>query len=410
MPQSLELDITYLPIKDLRPDPANPRRISDEELEALTRSIREFGLIDPIIARREDKVVIGGHQRLLAARKLGMKQVPVVLVDLSDEQAHLLNLALNRISGSWDQELLARLLADLKAVPDVDLTLTGFTEDELSKFLKSLESRDKRERLETFDLDEALEAAQAAPVAHTGDVWLLGDHRLMCGDSTDSGDVARLMGGKRANMVVTDPPYNVSYGEHGGASGFGRKRTIQNDDLGEGFYDFLLVACQNILSNSDGAVYIFMACAELHTLRRAFVDAGGHWSTFIIWAKNTFTLGRSDYQRQYEPILYGWREGDKHHWCGDRDQGDVWRFDKPTTSPLHPTTKPVPLVQRAIENSSRPGDVVLDIFLGSGTNLIACERSGRICYGMELEPHYVDVAVKRWEAFTGEKAIREEGQ
>ena len=410
MPESHALEITHLPISDLRPDPANPRRISDEELEALTRSIREFGLIDPIIARREDKVVIGGHQRLLAARKLGMKQVPVILVDLSDEQAHLLNLALNRISGTWDQELLARLLGELNDVPDVDLSLSGFSDDELQKHLKSLESREKKDRLETFDLDEAMEAAQAATVAHTGDVWLLGGHKVMCGDSTDSGDVARLMGEKKANMTVTDPPYNVVYGEHGGASRTGRKRTIQNDDLGEGFYDFLLAACQNILSTTDGAVYIFMACAELHTLQRAFVDAGGHWSTFIIWAKNTFTLGRSDYQRQYEPILYGWQEGDKHHWCGDRDQGDVWSFDKPTASPLHPTTKPVLLIQRAIENSSSVGDIVLDPFLGSGTSLIACERSGRICYGIELEPHYVDVAVKRWESFTGEKAIREEGQ
>ena len=169
------IDITHLPIGDLRPDPANPRRITDEELESLTRSVREFGLIDPIIARREDQVVIGGHQRLLAARKLGMKQVPVVLVDLSEEKAHLLNLALNRISGSWDQELLARLLADLKAVPEVDLSLSGFSEDELQKHLKSLESREKKERLETFDLDEAMEAARAAPAAHTGDLWLVGD-------------------------------------------------------------------------------------------------------------------------------------------------------------------------------------------------------------------------------------------
>ena len=172
-----DIDITHLPIGDLRPDPANPRRISDEELESLTRSIKEFGLVDPIIARKQDNVVIGGHQRLLAARKLGLKQVPVVLVDLSGEQAHLLNLALNRISGSWDQELLARLLGELKDVPDVDITLTGFSEEELQKHLKSLESREKRERLETFDLDAALEAAQAAPVARTGDLWLLGDHR-----------------------------------------------------------------------------------------------------------------------------------------------------------------------------------------------------------------------------------------
>ncbi len=191
MPESTALEITNLPIRDLHPDPANPRRISDEELESLTRSIREFGLIDPIIARREDKVVIGGHQRLLAARKIGLKQVPVVLVDLPEEQAHLLNLALNKISGTWDQELLVRLLGELKDLPDVDITLTGFSEDELQKHLKSLESREKRERLETFDLDETMEAARTTPVARTGDLWLLGDHRLLCGDSTDGGDLAR---------------------------------------------------------------------------------------------------------------------------------------------------------------------------------------------------------------------------
>ena len=219
MPESTALEITNLPIRDLRPDPANPRRISDEELESLTRSIREFGLIDPIIARREDKVVIGGHQRLLAARKIGLKQVPVVLVDLPEEQAHLLNLALNKISGTWDQELLARLLGELKDLPDVDITLTGFSEDELQKHLKSLESREKRERLETFDLDEAMEAARTTPppppppVARTGDLWLLGDHRLLCGDSIDSGDVGRLMNGEKASSDGDGPA--ISCGLHG---------------------------------------------------------------------------------------------------------------------------------------------------------------------------------------------------
>src|SRR5918996_2202521 len=185
------LEITYLPIGELRPDPANPRRISDQELESLTRSIREFGFVQPVVARREDKTIIGGHQRLIAARRLGLKQVPVVFLDLSSEQARVLNLGLNRIGGTWDQELLARLLAELKEVPDVDLSLTGFNEDELKKYLKDLESREKHDRLESFDLDAALEAARSAPVAHTGDLWLLGDHRrLLCGDATDSGDVA----------------------------------------------------------------------------------------------------------------------------------------------------------------------------------------------------------------------------
>jgi hypothetical protein len=226
------------------------------------------------VARRQDKTVIGGHQRLLAARRLGLKQVLVVFLDLSPEQARLLNLGLNRIGGTWDQELLARLLAELKDVPDVDLSLSGFSEDELKKYLKGLESREKRDRLESFDLAAALEAARTAPVAHTGDLWLLGDHRLLCGDATDSGDVARLVGEARANMGFSDPPYNVSYGNHGGAPKSGRRRSIQNDDLGEGFYEFLLLACRNLLTFTEGAMYVCMSSSELHTRHRAFVEAG----------------------------------------------------------------------------------------------------------------------------------------
>ncbi|MFC1930448.1 site-specific DNA-methyltransferase [Chloroflexota bacterium] len=402
-----QIKIEHIPIDDLRPDPANPRHIDEKELEALTRSIREFGLIDPIIVRKEDKLVIGGHQRALAARRLGYKTVPVVFVDLSLEQARLLNIALNKISGSFDQELLARLLSDLNQVPDVDLTLSGFGEDELKKLLKSLNAREKRERTETFDLDDAIKAAQASPVAKQGDIWLLGDHRLHCADSTDSGALQRLMGRDRAAMAFTDPPYNVNYGHHGGAPQKG-KRTVANDNLGTDFEPFLEKACRRILEFTDGAVYICMSSSELHTLQKTFVSAGGHWSTFIIWAKNTFTMGRSDYQRQYEPILYGWREGAKHNWCGDRDQGDVWQVEKPMVNTLHPTMKPLPLIERAIQNSSKPGDNVLDSFLGSGSTLIACERTGRTCFAVEIDPLYVDIARMRWESFTGQKAAREE--
>jgi len=403
-----QIQIEQLPIDELRPDPANPRRISNQELETLTRSIREFGLIDPIIARREDKMVIGGHQRLLAARKLGYKTVPVVLTDLTIEQAHLLNIALNKISGSFDQELLARLLKELQEVPDIDLSLSGFEEDELKKLLKSLDAREKKERLENFDLDAAAKAAQSSPVAKPGDIWLLDEHRVACADSTDREAVQRLMGQAKAAMTFTDPPYNVNYGETMKDKIRGNSNKITNDNLGDAFEPFLEKACRNMLDFTDGAVYICMSSSELHTLQKAFIAAGGHWSTFIIWAKNTFTIGRSDYQRQYEPILYGWREGGSHYWCRDRDQGDVWQVDKPSSSPLHPTMKPLALIERAIQNSSQSGDKVLDTFLGSGSTLIACERTGRICYGMELEPLYVDIARMRYEAFTGEKAKRSE--
>ena len=406
--KTAQIQIEQLPIDELRPDPANPRRISDQELETLTRSIREFGLIDPIIARREDKMVIGGHQRLLAARKLGYKTVPVVLVDLTADQAHLLNIALNKISGSFDQELLARLLGELKQVPEIDLSLSGFGDEELKKLLKSLDAREKKERLETFDLDAAIKAAQNAPVANRGDIWLLGEHRLTCGDATDREAVQSLMGGNKAALTFTDPPYNVNYGETMKDKVRNNSDKIANDNLGDAFEPFLEKACKNILDFTDGAVYICMSSSELHTLQKAFIAAGGHWSTFVIWAKNTFTMGRSDYQRQYEPILYGWREGVSHYWCRDRDQGDVWQVDKPSSNPLHPTMKPLALIERAIQNSSQSGDKVLDTFLGSGSTLIACERTGRICYGMELEPLYVDIARMRWEAFTGEKATRAE--
>ena len=401
-----QIQIEQLPIDELRPDTANPRRISDQELETLTRSIREFGLIDPIIARREDKMVIGGHQRLLAARKLGYKTVPVVLADLTVEQAHLLNIALNKISGSFDQELLARLLKELQEVPNIDLSLSGFEDDELKKLLKSLDARERRDRPENFDLDAAVKAAQSSPVAKPGDIWLLGEHRLACGDSTDREYVQRLMGQTKASMTFTDPPYNVNYGETMKDKLRNNSNKIINDNLGDAFEPFLEKACKNMLDFTDGAVYVCMSSSELHTLQKAFIAAGGHWSTFIIWAKNTFTIGRSDYQRQYEPILYGWREGVTHYWCRDRDQGDVWQVDKPSSSPLHPTMKPLALIERAIENSSQTGDIVLDTFLGSGSTLIACERTGRICYGMELDPLYVDIARMRWEAFTGEKAKR----
>ena len=404
-----QLHIEHVPIDTLRPDPANPRRISDAELEALTRSIREFGMVDPVIARREDRVVIGGHQRLLAARRLAMKTVPVILLDLSPEQAHLLSVALNKINGTWDEELLAHLLADLQPVTDLDLTLSGFAADEIEALLKSLDARDRRDRVETFDLEQAIADAGKAPArTQHGDVWLCGDHRIGCADRTDGAAVARLLGGQRAQLAFTDPPYNVDYGNHGGQQRGSRKRSIANDAMPpEQWNAFVHGWMGNLLSSVDGAIYIAMSSSEMHTVRAIFDELGGHWSDYVVWAKDRFVLGRADFQRQYEMLLYGWREGAKHYWCGDRDQGDVWEIPRPLDSELHPTMKPLELVERAIENSSRPGDIVMDLFLGSGTTLIAAERTGRTCIAAELDPKYCDIAVARWESLSGGTATRE---
>ena len=399
------LVIEHVPIDDLRPDSANPRKISDAELEALTQSLREFGFVQPVIALRSDNTVVGGHQRLVAARKLGMKHVPVVYTDLTLEKARLLNLALNKISGSWDDELLARMVADLSSLEEIDMSLSGFGEDELAKLMKSLDHRERRDRPEAFDLDAALEAAQGQHGAQRGDLWALGDHRLACGDATDSGDVARLLAGTRAAICFTDPPYGVSLGDHGGQQQGTRRRRIKNDALPpEQWEAFCRGWAKNIIENVDGAIYICMSTKEWPLVSRVLEEARGHWSDTIIWAKDRFVLGRAAYQRGYEPIWFGWREGTKPYWCGDRDQSDVWTIARPSDSPLHPTMKPLELVERAIENSSKPGDVVCDLFLGSGTTLIACERTGRVCYAMELDAKYAAVAIARWEVFSGEKA------
>jgi DNA modification methylase len=404
---SAPLRIVEVAIDDLRPDPANPRRISDAQVEALTRSIKEYGFVQPVLARSEDKAVIGGHQRLIAARRLGYKTVPVTFLDITLEQARLLNLGLNKISGDWDQELQARLIADLKPVDEIDLSLSGFADDEVAKLLRTLEHREKRERQESFDLDAALEAARAAPRARRGELWALGDHRLLCGDACVSADATRLFGETKAAMAFCDPPYNVSLGDHGGQQPGSRRRHIQNDALPpEEWEAFCRRWSGNLLASVDGAIYICMSTKEWPLVSRVLEEEGAHWSDTIIWAKDRFVLGRADYQRQYEPIWYGWREGVSHYWCGDRDQGDVWRIERPSASEAHPTMKPLALVERAIENSSRPGDVVCDLFLGSGSTLIAAERTGRVCYGCELDPHYASIVIARWESFTGETAAK----
>ncbi|MGA2514232.1 MAG: site-specific DNA-methyltransferase [Candidatus Limnocylindrales bacterium] len=403
------LTVEQVGIDQLRPDPRNPRRISEEELDALERSLRQWGFVQPIVARREDGVVVGGHQRLVAARRLGLTSVPVIWLDLTPEQARLLGLALNRISGSWDEQLLARLLADLQATPDLDLSLSGFGEHEITDLLRNLETREKRERVESFDLDSALEDATRTPRARPGDLWALGEHRLLCGDATKSEDVGRVVGGAAA-MAFTDPPYGVSLGDHGGHQRGSRRRRIANDSLDPVAWEsFVRAWSWNLLASTDGAIYCCMSSKELPLVSRVLAEEGGHWSDTIIWHKDRFVLGRADYQRTYEPIWYGWREGATHHWCGDRDQDDVWQINRPSDAPLHPTMKPLPLMERAIANSSVPGDLVLDLFAGSGSTLIACERTGRRCAALELDPRYADVVLARWERFSGQDAERLDG-
>ena len=312
----------------------------------IAASIREFGWTNPVLVDGESGI-IAGHGRVMAARKLGLDQVPVIeLAHMSEAQKRAYVLADNQLAlnAGWDDELLRLELADLSEL-GFDLGLIGFGEGELERLLAG-----GKEGL-TED-DEAPPLPEQA-VTQPGDLWVLGEHRLLCGDATVMADVERVLGGQLADMTFTDPPYGVNYANSPKDKLRGKHRPILNDNLGSGFEAFLHDACANILSVTKGAVYVCMSSSELHTLQRAFTAAGGKWSTFVIWAKHTFTLGRADYQRQYEPILYGWPAGHDRYWCGARDQGDVWFFDKPARNDLHPTMKPVALVERAIRNSSK---------------------------------------------------------
>lgn len=395
--------IEQWPTAKLIPYARNARTHSEDQVAQIAASIAEFGFTNPILAG-SDGVIVAGHGRLAAAQKLGLELVPVVVLDhLTPTQRRALVIADNRIAenAGWDEEML-RIELQILQDDGIDLDLTGFDADALANLLAGDEPDNEGQTDE-----DAVPEVTETPISRPGDVWIMGQHRLLCGDATVTESYDRLMQGGAADMVFTDPPYNVNYANSAKDKMRGKDRAILNDNLGEGFYDFLVAALTPTVAHCRGAIYVAMSSSELDTLQSAFRAAGGHWSTFIIWAKNTFTLGRADYQRQYEPILYGWPEGAQRHWCGDRDQGDVWSIKKPQKNDLHPTMKPVELVECAIRNSSRPGDVVLDPFGGSGTTLIAAEKSGRIARLIELDPKYVDVIVRRWEEFTGKQAIRE---
>jgi DNA modification methylase len=391
------------PTAKLVPYARNARTHSEEQVAQIAASIVEFGFTNPILAG-SDGVIVAGHGRLAAAQKLGLDTVPVVVLDhLTPTQRRALIIADNRIAenAGWDDAMLRIELQSLQE-DGFNLDITGFDADALAEIMAGEETT-----VDGQTDDDAVPEVSATPISRPGDVWELGNHRLVCGDATDPKSYELLMADAKAHMVFTDPPYNVDYANSAKDKMRGKDRPILNDNLGDGFYDFLLAALTPMLERCAGATYIAMSSSELDTLQQAFRAAGGKWSTFIIWAKNTFTLGRADYQRQYEPILYGWPEGENRHWCGDRDQGDVWNIKKPQKNDLHPTMKPVELVERAIRNSSRPGDIVLDPFGGSGTTLIAAEKTGRIGWLIELDPKYVDVIVRRWQDWSGQEAYRE---
>ncbi len=395
--------IELWPMDKVIPYARNARTHSDEQVAQIAASIAEFGFVNPCLVG-DDGVLVAGHGRVMAANRLNMTHVPVVVLGhLTPTQRRALVLADNRIAqnSGWDEELLRLELAELKDSA-FDLDLLGFSDQEIEEMLALGDAVTDG----ADDGDNVPDVTEGPSVSVSGDVWIMGKHRLVCGDSTTAEAYALLFAdGKQADMAFTDPPYNVAYAS--GSHEHIKKRPIMNDALGAGFYDFLYDALSLLLAHCDGSVYVAMSSSELDTLQAAFRNAGGHWSTFITWVKDRFTLGRSDYQRQYEPILYGWREGASHYWCGDRDQGDVWQIARPAKNDLHPTMKPVELVERAIENSSRPGNIILDAFGGSGTTLIAAEKTGRIARLIEMDPKYCDVIVRRWQEWTGKEAVRE---
>lgn len=382
-----------LSVDELCPAAYNPRKklkAGDKEYEKIKNSILEFGYVEPIIVNY-DMTVIGGHQRLTVLKDLGYTEVQCVVVHIEDEhKVKALNIALNKITGAWNEQLLADLLVDLQSV-DFNTDLTGFEAPEIEQLFSKVHNKDIKE--DDFDVEEEL---KNPPISRKGDIWLLGRHRVICGDSTIPETYTKLMEGRRANLVLTDPPYNVNVEETAGK--------IQNDNMpDEDFFKFLFAAFVNMEQNmeNDASIYVFHADSKGLIFRQAFHDAGFYLSGCCIWKKNALVLGRSPYQWQHEPCLFGWKVGGKHQWYSDRKQTTIWEYDRPKSSKDHPTMKPVALMAYPIQNSCMSNCIVLDPFLGSGSTLIACEETGRICYGVELDEKFCDVIVKRYLEKTG---------
>lgn len=391
------MDMRRLTLSELTPADYNPRKDlkpGDAEYEKLKRSLTEFGYVEPVIWNKTTGHIVGGHQRLKVLADLGYTEVDCVVVELDETREKALNIALNKISGEWDESKLALLIADLDAA-DFDAELTGFDEDEIQAMIGSLDEAEAHD--DGFDLDTALE--QAAFV-EPGDVWAVGRHRLMCADATQSANLEALMGGKSANLLLTDPPYNVDFTSASGLS-------IKNDKMdADSFYQFLLdsfTAAAAVMAPGASA-YVFDADTEGLAFRRAFIDAGFKLSGCCIWVKDSLVLGRSPYQWQHEPCLFGWKSGGKHAWYADRKQTTIWQFAKPKRSKNHPTSKPVDLMAYPMGNSTQPNALVLDPFAGSGSTLIAAEQTDRVAYCMELDPKYASVILRRYVEHTGDAA------
>ena len=389
--------IQNLPISKLTPATYNPRKElkpGDAEFEKLTRSLSEFGYVEPVIWNKTTGNVVGGHQRLTALKHLGHTEVDCVVVELDEVREKALNVALNKISGDWDEAKLALVIADLD-VADFDAELTGFDEAEIASLIGSLDETEIQD--DKFDLTAALEAAA---FAKRGDIWTLGRHRLVCGDATDATDVANLMDGKLANLVLTDPPYNVAFESNSGLS-------IKNDKMAdESFAKFLTDAFTLMAEHCEkgASAYIFHADTEGLNFRTAFKAAGFYLSGTCIWVKDSLVLGRSPYQWQHEPVLFGWLKGARHSWYADRKQTTIWNFAKPKKNSDHPTSKPLDLLGYPISNSTQANAIVLDTFAGSGSTLMACEAMGRIAYCMELDEKYASVILRRYAEHTGDAA------
>lgn len=390
------MEIKELPLKELKPAAYNPRKKlkkGDKEYEKIKQSLLKFGYVDPIIVN-EDLTVIGGHQRLTVLKDLDYETAKCVIVKLSKEDEKALNIALNKITGQWDDALLADLLLDLQE-SDFNLDLTSFEPPEIDNILSNVHDKELSE--DEFDVEEEL---KKPTVSRHGDIWQLGKHRVICGDSTKSETYDQLLGDKKANLVVTDPPYNVDVEETAGK--------ILNDNMSDrDFYQFLLSMFTQVENHmeDDASIYVFRADTEGLNFRKAFKEAGFYLSGCCIWKKNSLVLGRSPYQWQHEPCLYGGKKKGKHQWFSDRKQTTIWEYDRPKSSKDHPTMKPIQLMAYPIQNSSMRGTIVLDPFLGSGSTLIAADQTGRVCYGIELDEKFVDVIVKRYIEVTGDTEV-----